>query len=95
LLLFFFEPRLFPLLNHVNRFQRLLLFVGWGRGAGGGITCCGGLLLVVVLPCLLLLLACSASSLPVLLLPKLLLPPPLLLGPVAPVLLLSLAALHT
>jgi hypothetical protein len=93
-LLLFFLPRLFPLLNHVNGFQRLLLFVGWGRGAGGGVTCCGGLLLVVVLPCLLLL-ACSASSLPVLLLPKLLLPPPLLLGPVAPVLLLSLAALHT
>jgi hypothetical protein len=98
ILLLFFEPLplLLPL-NHAKGFQ--LLLAEGGGGVGGGTSCCElpGLLLCL-LPVGLLLLPCSLSSLPPLLalllwaLPKLLLP--LLFGPAAPVLLLSLAALH-
>lgn len=103
ILLLLLEPLpLLPLLllSHANGFQLLLLLLveGGGRGAGGGATCCVVLLGLLLLP---LVLLGSPSSLPALVLLALLLPLPkllLLLLPcpaAAPVLLLSLAALHT
>lgn len=104
ILLLLLEPLpLLPLLllSHANGFQLLLLLLveGGGRGAGGGATCCVVLLGLLLLPVLLLL--GSPSSLPAMALLALLLPLPkllllLLACPAAePVLLLSLAALHT